>query len=531
MSDHSSPRSPSPSFSPPPPDHDFSEPSAPVPSAPAPASPAAASPQAEVAEEEEEEEEEDVPMAEPPAAAPASDDDEEEEEEEGDGEDDEAERREQEKLRQQVFGGDSDSELSSNDEDDNEAAPKQAKAPKPTAAASPSRSPSRSRSRSRSASHSRSPSAQPEEDADEAGGNYSDGDDADAKEKKLKFKKSSSKKSSGEKKERKKKDDGEGGEKPRKKKRKTAPAEEEENENDQEDRPEEPMDDATLRRMQLNRRIDEIVKAPKNKRKKSKRDGEDVLDEMNDDLIQDLKVKMISAAEKDEASVMDKRPASAKLSMLKEVMSILQQSTMGQSIVDNDLLSAVKRWLEPLPDKSLPALDIQNSFFDILVKMPIDTDTLKASGLGKVILFYSKSLRSTSHVKRQAAHLLAVWSRPIIKRSSSFRTKAVPSIDIRPGQFNDAERSQSAGGGGGGGKKAWERPEGEKIDKKRRNVRIPAPSNTTYTHAPRYDQMGSQGGGGGGGETSQAQAKRQKEQERLKRMKKQLADARTQERL
>jgi hypothetical protein len=35
----------------------------------------------------------------------------------------------------------------------------------------------------------------------------------------------------------------------------------------------------------------------------------------------------------------------------------------------------------------------------------------------------------------------------------------------------------------------------------------------------------------GGGETSQAQARRQKETERLKRMKKQLADARTAERL
>jgi transcription factor SPN1 len=42
---------------------------------------------------------------------------------------------------------------------------------------------------------------------------------------------------------------------------------------------------------------------------------------------------------------------------------------MAQSIIDNGLLKAVKIWLEPLRDKSLPALDIQNSFFDILVKV------------------------------------------------------------------------------------------------------------------------------------------------------------------
>jgi len=46
---------------------------------------------------------------------------------------------------------------------------------------------------------------------------------------------------------------------------------------------------------------------------------------MNDELIQNLKDKMMNAAEKDEAAVMDKRPASAKLTMLSEVMSVLQQ--------------------------------------------------------------------------------------------------------------------------------------------------------------------------------------------------------------
>jgi len=46
---------------------------------------------------------------------------------------------------------------------------------------------------------------------------------------------------------------------------------------------------------------------------------------MNDELISSLRDRMITAAEKDEAAVMDKRPASAKLAMLKDVMSILQQ--------------------------------------------------------------------------------------------------------------------------------------------------------------------------------------------------------------
>ena len=79
--------------------------------------------------------------------------------------------------------------------------------------------------------------------------------------------------------------------------------------------------------MALNRKIDEIVRAPKNKRKPSKRaDGEDVLDEMNDDLIASLRAKIMDAAEQDEDAVSKRRPASAKLRMLREVMSVLQQS-------------------------------------------------------------------------------------------------------------------------------------------------------------------------------------------------------------
>jgi hypothetical protein len=168
---------------------------------------------------------------------------------------------------------------------------------------------------------------------------------------------------------------------------------------------------------------------------------------------------------------------------------------MSQSIVDNDLLSAVKRWLDPLPDKSLPALDIQNSFFDILVKMDIETHALKSSQLGKVILFYTKSKRSTTHIKRQADRLLAAWSRPIIKRSSSFRTKLVPTVslsdrtrermeDERMGREEERERTGGVGHGTvvhGGRKGDGDANRGrggmdrkDQKDKKRRNVRIPA---------------------------------------------------------
>jgi hypothetical protein len=45
------------------------------------------------------------------------------------------------------------------------------------------------------------------------------------------------------------------------------------------------------------------------------------------------------------------------------------RSSLAQSVLDNNLLEGVRRWLEPLPDKSLPALSIQNAFFEIMPKV------------------------------------------------------------------------------------------------------------------------------------------------------------------
>jgi transcription factor SPN1 len=102
------------------------------------------------------------------------------------------------------------------------------------------------------------------------------------------------------------------------------------------------------------------------------------------------------------------------------------RSALAQSIMDNNLLEGVRRWLEPLPDRSLPALNIQTFFFEQLIKMYIDTNSLKESGLGRIVLFYTKCTRVHQPIARMAATLVTAWSRPIIKRSASARDKVIP---------------------------------------------------------------------------------------------------------
>lgn len=153
-------------------------------------------------------------------------------------------------------------------------------------------------------------------------------------------------------------------------------------------------------------------------------------------------------------------------------------------MIDNNLLEGVKRWLEPLPDRSLPALNIQREFFNIIKRMEfIDSSVLKESGLGRVVLFYTKCKRVTPDIGRIANDLVSTWSRPIIKRSASYRDRIVPIAD--------------AGEGDGvlGGPRAGEKlnailaraKENEKGRVKKNAVMIPQRELGSYTIAPKQN--------------------------------------------
>ena len=56
----------------------------------------------------------------------------------------------------------------------------------------------------------------------------------------------------------------------------------------------------------------------------------------------------------------------------------------------------------------------------------IDSEVLKESGLGRIVLFYTKCKRVTPEIARIAESLVSSWSRPIIKRSASYRDRVIP---------------------------------------------------------------------------------------------------------
>lgn len=58
--------------------------------------------------------------------------------------------------------------------------------------------------------------------------------------------------------------------------------------------------------------------------------------------------------------------------------------------------------------------------------MNIDTETLRESGLGRIVLFYTKCKRVSEPIRRIASQLVDTWTRPILKRSASYRDKIIP---------------------------------------------------------------------------------------------------------
>ena len=189
------------------------------------------------------------------------------------------------------------------------------------------------------------------------------------------------------------------------------------------------------RRRALDRAMDAALKNPTKRRRRA---GEVDLNNMVDEEIANLRYRMAQAAEADVAarSSNPPKPAMHKLKLLPEVTALLNRNSrdIESAIVDpeTNLLESVRFFLEPLSDGSLPAYNIQRELFAALAKLPIDKDSLTASKIGKVVLFYTKTKKAELSIKRSAERLMGEWTRPILKRSDDYRKRALPSAEYDP---------------------------------------------------------------------------------------------------
>ena len=140
---------------------------------------------------------------------------------------------------------------------------------------------------------------------------------------------------------------------------------------------------------------------------------------------------MDRACQEDNDARGNDQPAIHKLKLLPDVVAMMNRNDVRHAVLDPDtnFLQHVKFFLEPLNDGSLPAYNIQRDIFMALSKMNVEKEALLSSGIGKVVLFYTRSKQPEASIKRMAEKLLGEWSRPILKRTDDYKKRAVEQRD------------------------------------------------------------------------------------------------------
>ncbi|CUM64663.1 uncharacterized protein PRCAT00002272001 [Priceomyces carsonii] len=221
--------------------------------------------------------------------------------------------------------------------------------------------------------------------------------------------------------------------------------------------------------------------AMKSKTTRRRRADEDDLERMQDDKIDDLKDKMIKAANLDVEKNSQGQIATEKLKLLKEVTDVLSKADLAISILDNNLLEAVRLWLEPLPDASMPAYQVQKELIYSLTSLPIKTDHLVASGIGKVLVFYQRSKRTEPNLKKIVDRLIGDWTRPILNKSDSYKDRTIQFHEYNKRRFTNKLSSARRH------KPKEAKTLYEESAERRNRAAIPSARTTAYKIAPKVD--------------------------------------------
>ncbi|KAL3989663.1 TFIIS helical bundle-like domain family protein [Acanthocheilonema viteae] len=233
-------------------------------------------------------------------------------------------------------------------------------------------------------------------------------------------------------------------------------------------------------------------KAERRRPRRRRRDGSIDVGGAYDDQIKILIDAMKAAAKDDRHSNMERRPALQKRKMLPYVKAMLIKHDLMEAVIDNGMMNVISEWLAPLPDKSLPALEIRTDLLKILQDFNrLEPGTLKQSGLGRAVMLLYKHPRETKENKALAARLISDWARPIFQLDTDFRSMTKDERVQRDyAQLSEAKRRRlDAGSENSDAEKEISEPRpGDKGFIMR--ARVPRPSQKDYVVRPKSNVEG-----------------------------------------
>lgn len=110
------------------------------------------------------------------------------------------------------------------------------------------------------------------------------------------------------------------------------------------------------------------------------------------------------------------KPAINRLNKLDLIIKELTQKNLEKKLLENNVLETIKKWLEPLPDHSLPNVKIKKEILNVLYNLKVSKQDLLNSGVGKIVHFYSKNPREANDVRNMAVKLVKKWTRMVVEK-------------------------------------------------------------------------------------------------------------------
>lgn len=116
---------------------------------------------------------------------------------------------------------------------------------------------------------------------------------------------------------------------------------------------------------------EDLESTPKSQKRKRKRSAESKqsdkpTEEELDLMASTLVDTMNNACEEDRQNNKERRMALRKLEILPEVMDKLSKVNLREKLIQHGVLSVIRKWLEPLPDKTIPNIKIREGMLKIL---------------------------------------------------------------------------------------------------------------------------------------------------------------------
>lgn len=137
-------------------------------------------------------------------------------------------------------------------------------------------------------------------------------------------------------------------------------------------------------------------------------------------IVQEVLYRMDKAHADDLASIAERKPALERIKYVDEAIRALRKHQLQPTFLDFDLLSFIKKWIQPLEDGSLPNLGVRTKMLQMVANLPVMKEHLKRSGFGKVVMLLWKHPSETRENKDLCRDLIERWSRAVFDKTLDY---------------------------------------------------------------------------------------------------------------